>query len=112
MNQGWIGFDLDDTLASYDGWHGEEHIGEPIIPMILKLQQFINAGYKCKIFTARAGNGIAQINHIHNWLNHYGLPSLEVTNIKDFNCICFYDDRCIAVESGTGIILGGKEIVL
>ena len=28
--EGWIGFDLDGTLAKYDGWQGLDHIGEPI----------------------------------------------------------------------------------
>jgi hypothetical protein len=29
---GWIGVDLDGTLAHYDGWKGIDHIGEPIKP--------------------------------------------------------------------------------
>ena len=27
---GWIGVDLDGTLARYDGWRGIDHIGEPM----------------------------------------------------------------------------------
>lgn len=29
MGQGWIGVDLDGTLAEYHGWKGAEHIGQP-----------------------------------------------------------------------------------
>ena len=30
---GWIGVDLDGTLAFYDMWRGMEHIGKPIPAM-------------------------------------------------------------------------------
>ena len=30
----WIGFDLDGTLAEYNGWEGIEHIGKPIKPIV------------------------------------------------------------------------------
>ena len=30
--KGWYGFDLDGTLAKYDGWKGIDHIGEPVKP--------------------------------------------------------------------------------
>lgn len=33
---GWIGVDLDGTLAEYTGWKGVEHIGEPITPICTK----------------------------------------------------------------------------
>jgi len=29
MSKGWVGVDLDGTLAHYDGWKGADHIGEP-----------------------------------------------------------------------------------
>jgi hypothetical protein len=31
---GWIGVDLDGTLAFYDEWIGPEHIGAPIPGMV------------------------------------------------------------------------------
>ena len=27
--KGWIGVDLDGTLAHYDKWRGVEHVGDP-----------------------------------------------------------------------------------
>lgn len=30
VGTGWIGVDLDGTLAIYDVWRGANHIGEPV----------------------------------------------------------------------------------
>lgn len=32
--KGWIGVDLDGTLAEYDGWKGPDEIGAPVEPMV------------------------------------------------------------------------------
>lgn len=50
---GWYGFDLDGTLAKYEGWKGISHIGEPIAPMIYTIKELHRCGYKVKILTAR-----------------------------------------------------------
>ena len=34
---GWIGVDLDGTLAHYGGWIGPDHIGDPIAPMVERI---------------------------------------------------------------------------
>lgn len=31
---GWIGVDLDGTLAKYDQWRGVQHIGDPVPLMV------------------------------------------------------------------------------
>lgn len=49
----WIGFDLDGTLARYEGWQGIEHIGEPIAEMRDLMKELDYRGQKVKIFTAR-----------------------------------------------------------
>lgn len=38
-DNGWIGVDLDGTLAHYDHWRGETHIGPPIAPMVDRWRQ-------------------------------------------------------------------------
>ena len=48
----WYGFDLDGTIAYYDGWKGPEHIGEPIPSMIEILKNHlkkdhIDKGHQC-----------------------------------------------------------------
>ncbi|HEV7674386.1 MAG TPA: hypothetical protein VGQ12_07640 [Candidatus Angelobacter sp.] len=53
MHNGWIGVDLDGTLAHYAGWKGPEHIGEPIMPMVERVKGWLAEGKTVKIFTAR-----------------------------------------------------------
>ena len=51
--KGWYGFDLDGTLAKYDGWKGIDHIGEPVKPMVELIKQMRDKGKVVKIMTAR-----------------------------------------------------------
>lgn len=52
--KGWYGFDLDGTLAKYDGWKGIDHIGEPVKPMVELMKRMHDEGKVVKIMTARA----------------------------------------------------------
>lgn len=107
MNNGWIGFDLDGTLAVYDGWRGPDHIGKPIEPMMVMLRKYLAEGYICKIFTARA-TVPEQVPPIKAWLKEHSLPDLEVTNVKDFKMVLLFDDRCRQVITNTGeVVLHG-----
>ncbi len=100
----WIGVDLDGTLAEYHGWIGIHHIGKPITPMVERVERWIDEGKKVKIFTARASEGPAAIEFIHDWLDKQGLPKLEVTNVKDYGMTELWDDRCISIKTNTGQI--------
>lgn len=51
--KGWYGFDLDGTLAKYDGWKGIDHIGEPVKPMVELIKRMHDEGRVVKIMTAR-----------------------------------------------------------
>ena len=51
--KGWYGFDLDGTLAKYDGWKGIDHIGEPVRPMVELIKRMHDEGKVVKIMTAR-----------------------------------------------------------
>ena len=53
QGEGWIGFDLDGTLAKYDGWKGIDHIGEPVKPMVDLMKRMHDEGKVVKIMTAR-----------------------------------------------------------
>jgi hypothetical protein len=109
---GWIGVDLDGTLANYEGWQGASHIGEPIKPMVDRVKRWLADGKTVKIFTARMhGHGMPLIGGgvedaktpIEQWcLKHIG-QVLEVTNFKDFGMIELWDDRCVQVVSNMGI---------
>lgn len=112
VRSGWIGVDLDGTLAHYDGWVGVHHIGEPIEPMLVRVKGWLAAGRTVKIFTARvAGHGMPiigggvedAITPIREWcVKHLG-QELEVTNVKDFGMVELWDDRAVQVEMNTGI---------
>lgn len=120
---GWIGVDLDGTLARYDGWQGEDHIGEPIPPMLERVKNWVASGVDVRIFTARVDGGEAAIamgdangerfrdvarvrGYIEAWcLKHVG-KVLPVTNKKDYGMIQLWDDRAVQVEPNTGRIIG------
>ena len=51
--KGWYGFDLDGTLAKYDGWKGIDHIGEPVDLMVARIKKMHDEGKVVKILTAR-----------------------------------------------------------
>ncbi len=106
MNKGnqWIGVDLDGTLAEYNDWIGIEHIGKPILPMLDRVKSWIAEGKCVKIFTARVTHGDEAIRYIHEWLVAHGLPKLEVTNVKDFDMVELWDDRCVSVATNTGML--------
>lgn len=104
---GWIGVDLDGTLAHYTGWLGAEIIGEPVKPMLERVKAWIAQGIEVRIFTARASVE-EQIPYVHQWcLKHIGIV-LPVTNVKDFGMVMLYDDRCTQVETNTGRLVGAK----
>jgi len=111
-DSGWIGVDLDGTLAHYEGWQGPDIIGAPIMPMVERVKAWLAQGKTVKIFTARfhghgmplLGGGIEDVvTPIQEWcIKHIG-QSLEITNRKDFGMIELWDDRCIQVIANQGI---------
>lgn len=98
---GWIGVDLDGTLAEYAGWKGPDHIGTPIPAMLVRVQAWIRDGFTVKVFTARACVP-EQVQPVKEWLARHGLADLEVTNVKDFGMVELWDDRCVRVRTNTG----------
>jgi len=103
---GWIGFDLDGTLAEYRGWRGCQHIGPPIPAMVARLKQYRAAGWQVKIFTAR-GTASAEeraeaLPCIERWCEEHLGEVLPITNVKDYQMVRLYDDRAVQVEKNTG----------
>lgn len=108
MSERYVGFDLDGTLACYDCWRGEDHIGDPIPAMCEKYRQWREAGFECRIITARAhGNDRPQIELIQDWAEKHLGERPPVQDFKSYGLICLYDDRAIRVEPNTGRIIGG-----
>lgn len=101
---GWVGVDLDGTLAEYGGQVNFYSIGSPLPPMVNRVRRWIDEGVEVRIFTARACIP-EQIPLVEEWsLQHIGVK-LKVTNEKDFSMIELYDDRCIQVKFNTGNLM-------
>lgn len=103
---GWIGVDLDGTLATYSGW--SEEVGEPIPAMVQRVKRWLREGKDIRILTARGAMGQGkwdQICKIHDWcLEHIG-ESLEVTASKDHEMLRLYDDRVVQVVANEGSLV-------
>jgi hypothetical protein len=102
--KGWIGVDLDGTLAHYEGWVGPEHIGEPIPMMMQRVKRWLREGREVKIFTARVSEPESR-PHIEAWLERHGIGGLEITNVKDLHMDELWDDRVVQVRPNTGIAM-------
>lgn len=102
----WTGFDLDGTLAEYNGWKGVDHIGAPVVPMVLAIKQNHDAGKKVKIFTARVAdkeNAEEAKTHIGKWCEKNLGFVPEMTHEKDALMETCFDDRSKQVIPNTGI---------
>lgn len=121
---GWIGVDLDGTLAKWGGYVSPDHIGEPVPLMVERVKRWLADGRQVKIFTARVDGGQAAIllgdkhgeqfqdverikSSIMAWCKKHIGQELEVTNVKDYGMVELYDDRAVRVEMNTGRIMSG-----
>ena len=147
---GWIGVDLDGTLALWGTkdphttfiHYDVTRIGAPIPAMVDRVKALIAAGEDVRIFTARVGpasdeeclHAIVRItdaqaseaglipfhpavqkpqeywdayqrNMINIWCGEHLGASLPITATKDFHMYQLYDDRCVQVETNTGVCL-------
>jgi hypothetical protein len=99
----WIGVDLDGTLARYDGWKGESHVGEPIPAMVDRVKLWLSEGREVRIFTARAhAMSAATLKAINAWCGEHIGEILPITCEKDYGMIELWDDRAIQVIANTG----------
>lgn len=122
---GWIGVDLDGTLAHYHGWKGVDHIGEPIPAMVERVKAWLAEGQDVRIFTARVaglwpiggGSGMVDtlaqaeanmaLTAIQAWSQKHLGDVLPVTALKDFGMIELWDDRAVQVNRNTGFRADG-----
>lgn len=98
---GWIGVDLDGTLAEYGGWKGADDIGKPIPAMVNRVLDWLNAGQEVRIFTARASIP-EQIPPVVEWCKLHLGREIPVTNVKDFGMTELWDDRAVRVLFNKG----------
>jgi len=108
---GWIGVDFDGTLATYTTWQGADHVGDPILPMIDRVNAWLADGWEVRIFTARVshdGTADRMIDTVKArqaieafCVEHFGFR-LAVTNEKDYGMVELWDDRCVPVVPNVG----------
>jgi hypothetical protein len=114
ISRGWIGVDLDGTLAHYDdNTYDGTFIGAPIPKMLERVKQWVANGWEVRIVTARVApchNRDIKVGilNIQGWLISNGLPPLEVTCTKDHGMIELWDDRAVGVIPNTGERADGK----
>jgi len=100
----WVGVDLDGTLSRTDNpghFVPPYPLGEPIPEMIAMVQSLLQVGITVKIFSARACEP-ESVPIVQAWAEKHGLGRLEVTNLKDYDLIRFYDDRAIQMVPNEG----------
>lgn len=113
---GWIGVDLDGTLAYYGGWNAGE-IGEPVPEMQSRVKQWLEDGVEVRIMTARVGNsGLVNVEGqcdsgsfvdeqrhlVEAWCEKRLGQKLKVTATKDFGMIELWDDKARRVIPNIG----------
>lgn len=106
---GWIGVDLDGTLAEYHGWRGANHIGAPIPAMVERVKKWIAEDKDVRIFTARVYGFVPNSHtvvivrrYIERWCEEHIGKVLPVTNEKDYGMVELWDDRAVQVVVNTG----------
>lgn len=111
---GWIGVDLDGTLAEYTGWKGAGHIGPPVPAMVERIKKWIEREQEVRIFTARVGPQKNEAERrmatqaIQNWCMLHLNIVLPITATKDYAMVELWDDRAVQVVPNTGERVDGK----
>lgn len=122
---GWLGVDLDGTLAQYEKFVAPDNIGEPIPLMVERVKKWLSQGRQVKIFTARVypyaidkqqrAEGCKEQVYCRQWVDSYKAyhaiqewcekhlgQTLEITCVKDYHMYLLYDDRAKQVIPNTG----------
>lgn len=102
--RGWIGVDLDGTLAKYDNWVSPDHIGDPIPLMVARVKEWLGQGIEVRIMTARAWKAPQEvIDCVQDWSERHIGHRLPVTCTKDYGMIELWDDRAVGVVPNSGL---------
>lgn len=94
LQDGWVGFDFDGTLATKLDPYDPSKTGKPIRKMLTKLEHYLDKGVDVRIFTARAGDHVAETAVRRFCMKHFGVE-LPITNKKDSKMRKLYDDLAI-----------------
>lgn len=100
-----VAVDLDGTLAEYDRWRGNHHIGQPVAAILDRVIALLKDGHEVTIFTSRvAGDWPDHIKdleqtrrYIEMWCHEHVGRILPVTAIKHGWFTEFWDDKALGV---------------
>jgi len=101
---GWVGVELDGTLAHYEARQDVSIIGIPVEKMRARVQQWLMVDIDVRLFTGRAADP-KMIPVMEAWLKEHGLEKLKITCEKDFMMSQFWDDRGIHVARNSGEVI-------
>lgn len=131
-HEGWIGVDLDGTLFHYETWLGWNVFGEPVMPMIRRVRQWLSEGRDVRIVTARVDlpllatdrgkrvyindsalehtcritgmrySNLMMVSAIQDLTEKHVGARLPVQCYKDVHMIELWDDRAVQVVPNTG----------
>ena len=105
---GWIGVDLDGTLAKSVKAQTGEEIGVPVHPMVQLVRRWLANGEDVRIFTGRVNPHRGQVTAmrarraIEAWCKRHVGQVLPITYEKDWDMTLLFDDRARQVERNTG----------
>ena len=108
---GWIGVDLDGTLAKSVKSKAAEDIGVPIHRMVKQVKKWLAQGQDVRIFTARVNpyhrriEALRARRAIEVWSKRHLGQVLPITHEKDWHMILLFDDRARQVEHDTGRVV-------
>lgn len=111
----WVGFDLDASIARWDGeWKGPTVIGAPIPAAVDLVKSMLLDGQDVRIFTARVASDPGGVGRraIAEWCQKYIGRILPITNIKDSRMKVAFDDRAVQLEPNTGKVLGNPKLAM
>lgn len=101
-HKGWIGVDLDGTLAEAVSGSSSDAIGPAVPHMLKRVKYWVRSGRTVKIVTYRASDPGQEVA-IQQWCLRHGLPALEVTDRKDRAMIALWDDCAVGVVHNRGV---------
>ncbi len=122
MRGGWIGIDLDGTLAVEVVGGKATEIGAPVPAMVNLVKSLLAQGEEVRIFTAGVDGGteahLAGYDNGHEYADvesireaiqrwseiHVG-QRLAVTNIKTCAMKAYFDDRAVQVIKNLGVVV-------
>lgn len=96
---------FDGTLAHYDHYRGDEHVGDPIEPMVKRVKKMLYEGEDVRIFTARKPHPA-----IRKWSKEHLGKVLPITSTKDPGMKALYDDRAVSVVRNKGVPFSEESV--